>query len=261
MKSVLALAATLLFVAPGPMLRAQENYEIQVYPSQTAEKGTTLFELHSNFTGTGRRVNLNGVLPSNGAIHETLEITHGFNEIFEVGFYMFTNVAPGEGWQFVGSHLRPRVRAPESWKLPVGLSLSTEFGPTGRKFDASEFGIEVRPIIDQTIGRFYWALNPAVGWSLKGPDAGTGVHGMNFSPAAKLGWQVSHKLQAGIEYYGTTGSLARLSPSGEQSHLVYPSIDLLLSPDWEFNAGYGVLVSGTGDRNIFKMILGRRFGW
>jgi hypothetical protein len=261
MKDVLALAATLFLVAPLAALRAQENYEIQVYPSQTAEKGTTLFELHSNFTGMGRKLSLNGVLPTNGAIHETLEITHGFSEIFELGFYVFTNVAPGEGWQFVGSHLRPRIRAPESWKLPVGLSLSTEFGPTGRKFDASEFGIELRPIIDQTVGRFYWAVNPAVGWSLKGADAGTGIRGMNFNPAAKVGWQFSAQVQAGVEYYGTTGSLTRLAPSIEQSHVLYPSIDLFLSPDWEFNAGYGVLVSGSGDRNIFKVILGRRFGW
>ena len=33
--------------------RAQENYEIQVYPSKTADPKTTLFELHSNFTGSG----------------------------------------------------------------------------------------------------------------------------------------------------------------------------------------------------------------
>ena len=32
---------------------AQANYEIQVYPAETAEKGSTFFELHSNFTGSG----------------------------------------------------------------------------------------------------------------------------------------------------------------------------------------------------------------
>ena len=261
MKTFLALVAVLLAAVPDSRLAAQENYEIQVYPSETAEKGTTLFELHSNFTGRGRRGVLRGLLPTDGALHETLEITRGFSDIFEVGVYFFSSATPGKGWQFVGSHLRPRIRAPASWKLPVGLSLSTEFGPTGRKFDESEFGIELRPIVDQTVGKFYWALNPAVGWSFKGPESGTGLRGMNFNPNVKLGWQFSEKIQAGVEYYGTTGTLTRLAAAAEQSHVLYPSIDLFLSRDWEFNAGYGVLVSGHGDRNIVKISLGRRFPW
>jgi hypothetical protein len=40
--------------------------------------------------------------------------------------------------------------------------------------------------------------------------------------------------------------------------MLYPSIDLFLSPNWEFNAGYGIKMSGVGDQNIIKIILGRR---
>ena len=60
------------------------------------------------------------------------------------------------------------------------------------------------------------------------------------------------------EYYGTTGSLVHLAPSAAQSHMLYPSIDLFLSPNWEFNAGYGIRMSGIGDQNIVKITLGRR---
>jgi hypothetical protein len=261
MRNSYAFILAILLAAPFSRLTAQENYEIQVYPSETADRGKTLFELHSNFTGAGRKLAVGALLPTNGALHETLEITHGFTDIFELGFYVFTSASAGEGWQFVGAHLRPRIRAPESWKLPVGLSLSTEFGPTSKKFDESEFGIELRPIIDQTVGKLYWSLNPTVGWSMKGAEAGKGIHGMTFNPNVKLGWQFSEKIQAGVEYYGTTGSLTRMAPSDEQSHMLYPSIDLFLSPDWEFNAGYGFLVSGSGDRNIVKVILGRRVPW
>jgi hypothetical protein len=253
----LVLAAACAACAFSP-LRAQENYEIQVYPSKTADRGTTLFELHSNFTGVGRRVVENGVLATQHALHETIEITHGFSDIFELGFYVFGSENPGNGLRFVGVHLRPRIRAPERWGLPVGISLSTEFGPTQKKFDESEFGIEVRPIVDQTVGRLYWAFNPNVEWSMKGGGAGQGARGMNFNPNLKLGWQLGPKIAIGGEYYGTTGSIVRMAPSSEQSHMLYPSIDLFLSPDWEFNAGYGVQLSGTGDRNIFKVIVGRR---
>ena len=250
--------STFALLACSSRLTAQENYEVQVYPSKTADPHTTLFELHSNFTGTGSRAIENGVLPTRHAVHETIEITHGFSSVFELGFYVFASENPGNGLQFVGTHIRPRIRAPESWKLPVGLSLSTEFGPTQTKFNANSFGIEVRPIVDQTLGRLYWSFNPNVEWALKGPDAGRGAHGMNLNPNFKLAWQINPKIAIGTEYYGTTGSLARVAPSAEQSHMLYPSIDLFLSPDWEFNAGYGVKLSGIGDEHIFKLILGRR---
>ena len=256
------LLSIVVFVAALPgRLTAQENYEIQVYPSKTADKGVTLFELHSNFTGAGRKFAIAGVIPTHHALHETVEITHGVTEIFELGFYLFASANPGEGLQFVATHLRPRIRAPESWKLPVGLSLSTEFGPTNRKFDENEFGIELRPIVDQTLGRLYWAFNPNVEWALKGPEAGRGASGMTFNPNLKLGWMFGAKVQAGVEYYGTTGSLSRFAPASEQTHMLYPSVDLFFSDDWEFNAGFGVLLAGDGDRSIFKLILGRRMKW
>ena len=260
MKYILALTAALTGARFSPAA-AQANYEIQIYPSETAAKGTTLFELHSNFTGMGERLRIGSAVPTDHAVHETLEITHGFSDIFELGFYAFTSVSAGQGWQFVGSHLRPRIRVPASWKWPVGVSLSTEFGPTDKKYDPSEFGVEFRPIVDQTVGKFYWALNPTIGWSMKGPDAGKGIHGMEFEPSVKLGWQFSKQVQAGVEYYGTTGSVTQSAPSSEQYHMLYPSIDLFLDPDWEFNAGVGFLVSGSGDHNIVKVILGRRFHW
>jgi hypothetical protein len=253
---MLALAAL-----TAPPAFAQANYEIQVYPSQTADPKTTLFELHSNFTGSGSKSKSGFLLPTNSALHETLEITHGFNDVFELGFYVFTSQNSGSGFQFVGTHIRPRIRAPESWKLPVGLSLSTEFGPTDKKFDESEWGVELRPIIDQEIGRFYWAFNPTIGWSLKGPGAGKGIDGMDFEPNLKLAWKVTPKYALGVEYYGTTGTLTRMSPTKEQDHMLYPSLDLFVSEDWEFNMGYGIRVAGTGDQNILKVILGRRFGF
>jgi hypothetical protein len=261
MRSLAILATVLLGAAPLVRAGAQENYEIQVYPSETAAKGNTFFELHSNFTAMGSRLNIGNLLPTNNALHETLEITHGFTDNFEVGFYLFTSISPGEGWQFVGSHIRPRIRVPESWKWPVGVSLSTEFGPASKKFDSNELGIELRPIIDQTIGKLYWSLNPAVSWSFKGPEAGKGIDGMFFNPNVKLGWQFSKLVQAGVEYYGTTGTLTRMGSPTDQSHVLYPSIDLDLGAEWEFNAGYGFLVSGSGDQHIFKVILGRRFPW
>jgi len=258
---LLLLAVVVAAVLPARGLPAQPNFEIQVYPSKTADKNTTLFELHSNFTANGSRLADGTVLPTQHAVHETLEITHGFSDIFEVGFYLFGARDLGRGSEFVGMHIRPRIMVPESWKLPVGLSLSTEIGPVSTKYDANNVSVEFRPIIDQTIGKFYWAINPTVGWAVKGPDAGKGTAGMGFEPNVKVAWTVEKRIAVGLEYYGSTGSITRLAPISQQEHVVYPSIDLFLSQDWETNIGYGVRVAGTGDHNVFKLIVGRRFGW
>src|SRR5689334_22647006 len=103
---------------------AQDNYEIQVYASETVPAGKNMLELHSNYTFQGSRETVNGVVPSYHALHETLEFTHGFTPWFETGFYLFTSIQPGHGWEWVGDHIRPRLRVPEEWHWPVGLSLS-----------------------------------------------------------------------------------------------------------------------------------------
>src|SRR5260370_322363 len=69
---------------------AQGNYEIQVYPYETVEPRHTMVELHSNFTFQGSKSTDDGTLPTNHQLHETIEITHGFNDWFETGFYIFT---------------------------------------------------------------------------------------------------------------------------------------------------------------------------
>ena len=70
---------------------SQENYEIQVYASPTMTRSMTIFELHSNFAFKGQKEVVEGVRPSWHALHETIEITHGITDNFELGFYLFMN--------------------------------------------------------------------------------------------------------------------------------------------------------------------------
>ena len=117
----------LLVFCSGALL-AQDNYEIQVYGAPTVDKGATMCELHSNFTFGGQVYTQEGVLPTHNLCHETIEITHGFTPWFETGFYLFNAIGSDNRTTIVGSHIRPRVAAPENWHLPFGLSLSAEFG-------------------------------------------------------------------------------------------------------------------------------------
>lgn len=242
-----------VFACPG---RAQDNYEIQVYGSETIPRGVTMIELHNNVTVKGSRKTDDGTLPTQHAWHETIEITHGFNDWFETGFYIFTSARNGSGWDYVGSHVRPRFRIPPKRHWPVGVSLSQEIGFVRRKFSADTWSWEIRPIIDKNIKRWYLSFNPAIERALKGPGT---KRGFEFAPNFKVSYSVTKKIDAGLEYYGALGPFSHLDPKREQQHQIFPAIDLNVSPKWELNFGVGVGMTGSTDHLILKMIVGRRF--
>ena len=153
---------------------AQENFEIQVYPSQTVAPGRTMIELHSNMAIRGTTDKTEGVWPTQGALHATLEITHGFTPWFEMAVYLLTSMQPDMDWRWVGNHLRPKIRVPESWNWPVGLALSAEFGYQERSFSTDTWAVEIRPIIDKKLERWYFSFNPLLGRSLGGKAASGG---------------------------------------------------------------------------------------
>ncbi|MES1225733.1 MAG: hypothetical protein ABUT20_60205 [Bacteroidota bacterium] len=237
---------------------AQDNYEIQVYGSQTQLPHTTMFELHSNYTFNGEKDIAKGVLPSNHSLHETLEITTGVSKIFEIGVYLFTAYIPGHGYQVVGSHLRPRIMAPLEWKLPVGLSLSTEIGYQKPAFSSSTWSIELRPIIDKQWEKWYASFNPTLGISLKSQyDKSTPV----FEPNLKVYYNLFKNAGIGIEYYGEIGYLNDLEKFPEQNDAIFIAYDMLNNSKWEFNMGAGFGLTSATDPFVFKIILGRRINW
>ena len=240
----------------GGTARAQDSYEVQVYPSDTVPRGETMIEVHSNFTVSGRKTSENGILPTNHAVHETLEITHGFTGWFEVGFYTFTSAHSGTGWDWVGNHIRPRLAVPESWKWPVGLSLSQEFGYQRRSFSLDTWTWEIRPIVDKRVGAWYVSLNPALERSLAGEGRSKGFE---LSPNLEVTYDFTPRVNGALEYYGALGPLAGFDPLRQQQHQIVPAINLNLSPDWEFNFGVGVGMTRTTDHLLVKMILGYRF--
>ena len=249
----------------------QGNYEIQVYGSDTVERGVTMAEIHSNFTVEGSQpvrgsnLSADGTEATNHAIHETLEITRGITPWFETGFYLFSSAHSGEGWEWVGDHIRPRVRVPDSWHWPVGASLSIEVGYQRARFSPDTWSLEIRPIIDKQMGRWYVALNPTFERALHGPGI---RQGFTFSPNVKGSYDVIRwnrggnqpkAIAAGLEYYGVVGRLNNPDPFRDQQQQFVPSIDINVSPQWEFNFGVGIGATHSTDHLMVKGIVGRRF--
>ncbi len=216
-----------------------------------------MVELHSNFTFEGSKTTGDGTYPTEHQLHETLEITRGLTDWAEIGFYVFTSADSRHGWQWVGDHIRPRVRAPESWHWRVGVSLSTEIGYQRAVFSPDTWTIEIRPIVDKTIGKLYLCFNPTVDRSFHGPSVS---QGRVFSPNVKVGYDVTKIFNAGFEYYGSVGPVTGFDPLRQQQQQIFAVTDLNFSPNWEFNFGVGVGMTGATDHLLVKMIIGRRFG-
>jgi hypothetical protein len=237
-------------------LKAQDNYEIQVYGSETVEKGKTMVELHSNFTLNGTKAVTNDELPTNHVEHETIEITHGWTTWFETGFYFFNSIGDAGRAAYVGSHIRPRVAAPRSWNWPVGVSISTEFGFQKSAFSANTSTLEIRPIVDKKWNKLYISVNPTLEKSFKGPDESKGF---TFSPNVKGSYDITKVVALGLEYYGSTGPFFHYDAFRQQDHQLFAATDLNFDPKWEFNGGVGYGFTQNADKAIIKIIVGRRF--
>lgn len=252
--ALLLLAALMLVSGAG----AQDNYEIQVYGVDTVEPRTTMVEFHTNFTADGSKTVIDGVQPTNHALHETIEITQGFTDWFETGFYIFTSARSGDGWDWVGDHIRPRFRVPEKWKWPVGVSISNEIGYQRARFSPDTWTWEIRPIIDKKVDRWYLSFNPTIDKSFHGQSV---PKGYEFSPNVKVSYDFTKVVSGGLEYYGSLGPITSFDPIADQQQQFFPVIDLNVSPDWELNFGLGVGVTRSTDHLIVKAIIGRHFNW
>ena len=255
---LISTATSMILIMLPAVMYAQNNYEIQVYASPTQAPGSTIFELHSNYTFNGSTQIVNGVLPSNHSLHETVEITTGITPVFETGVYLFTNYTPGYGYQIVGAHLRPRVMAPADWNIPFGLSLSMEIGYQKPAYADDEWSLEIRPIIDKQWGNFYASFNPTFGIALKSQYNNSVP---TFEPNVKLYYAVFKNAGFGIEYYGDLGPVTSFDQGPQQNHALFLAYDLLNNAKWELNIGAGFGLTPATDPFILKVITGRRVKW
>ena len=137
----------------------------------------------------------------------------------EVGFYVFTSARDGNGWSWVGDHIRPRIARARELALAGGVSLSTEVGYQRRAFSTDTWTWEIRPIIDQQLGRWYWAINPALEKVVVGESA---ARGWEFSPNAAVSYDLSHAGHGGARVLrrfraASPGSIRRPSSSTSSS--------------------------------------------
>ena len=255
MNKSVAVGLTLSLLLSAQTALAQDLFEFQVYDADLVPKGGWEIDFHISHIQKGTTERDQSVLPTDGQTHLAIEITRGFAEEFELGGYaLFARRADG-GLDYAGVRLRPRFKAPDAWALPVGMSLSFEFGWPKTRYELNSSTLEIRPIIDKSVGRWYFGINPLITRALRGPDA---AGGLEFEPAARIAVELlQDQLNVGIQYFGAMGPLKEFLPSSEQTHFLHPNAEISLGKDWVLNVGTAIGLTDAAEKLIFTS----RLGW
>ncbi len=248
----------LVLTAAALAASAQDPFEIQIYEYKTVPKGKWNLETHLNYVGRGTKTFEGATAPTHNQFHKTYELTHGLTDHFELAGYLVTARRPGgSALDFAAWRVRPRMRFPKSWKLPVDISISTEVAFPRRTYDENSATLEIRPILEKSFGRFQVDLNPVVGRALRGPGT---ADGWDFEPGLRLGYAVTDRFKPSLEYYGGTGPLFDPLPAREQVHLFFPGADIQVRENVVWNLGIGLAATSAGNHLVYKMRIGIMFG-
>jgi hypothetical protein len=254
------VTAALLATAPA-LSSGLDRFEIQVYEAEIDDPGRASLEVHANYTARGERLPAYpGEVPPHGAFRLTLEPAVGVTPWLELGGYLLTMAAPGQGYRASGAKLRGKLVAPHA-ETGFFYGLNAEVGRVSRSVAAEGWANEFRPILGWTDGTWLLDLNPIFGFALTGPDRLRA----DLEPAGKVSWNSRRGFALGVEWYAELGFVdALLSPS-RQAHYLFAVVDLAGLPGrekgpWEVNLALGGGVTSAADqRLVAKAILGRAF--
>src|SRR5712691_7415024 len=206
-------------------LLGQERFDISVYPYATAHRGEWELEGHLNFASRGTSGVAGTVAPTQGQWRFAAEVTRGITDHWELAGYLLGAEVPGMGLEYAGWRLRSRMRAPESWRLPVNVGFSAEYEGTRPAFSESARTAELTAIFERRFGSLQLRADPTFERDLAGP-----VHEWEFEPRARAGLDVSRVVTLGFEWYGSFGELS-------QKHQFYPTADFRLGDDLSWHVG------------------------
>jgi hypothetical protein len=223
----LGLALAVLLLAEAAW--ATDFYEVQIYTVETAPKDHLMVELHTISVGN--------------ELHNTFEFTYGLTNWLEVGQYICTaQLGQEPGYQYAGARTKVHFGIPQTFDWPVQFGVNVELQYMRRAAVTDPFNIEVMPIVQGTIGRFFLAGN----FSFEKQFSGPGTHqGIGFEPAGEITYRLTSWLEPGVEYYGDIGAIP--SPEGwdSEQQFIVPAINLhlpgVLAPlEFNFGVGFGL---------------------
>jgi hypothetical protein len=256
-----ALAPALLALIPAAAA-AIDRFEIQVYEAEVNDPGQASLEVHANGTVKGERTPaFPGEIAPQHAFRLTFEPAVGVTPWLELGGYLLTMAAPGEGYRYAGAKARAKLVVPRREEVGWFFGFNVEVGRVPKFVEEEGWANEFRPIVGWTDGTWLLDLNPIFGYALTGPDK----FRVDLEPAAKASWNTGRGFALGVEYYGELGFVDAIAPISRQGHYLFAVADLAdvagrERGPWELNLAVGGGISSAADQKlVIKAIVGRSF--
>lgn len=170
----------------------------------------------------------------------SIEVARGWTERFETAIFIQTAPFGSSGSaRFAGGHLRNKVRLGALPAFPLRVAVSAEYTFNRAAFDHELQTIEIRPILDYSLGRLSLVANPSLEFVTHGGDEGPEPV---FDLSARAGWRLVERVVLTADYFSAAATTRHLQPEASAHHLVFGGLDLDIGPGWElsFSAGHCV---------------------
>jgi hypothetical protein len=232
-------------------LRAQDPFEIKVYPAATAARGEWELESHLSYTARGTTAYAGAVAPTDHQARLALELTRGITSNWEASFYLLGATRPGVGPEYAGWRLRSRVHAPAAWRLPLALGFSAELEAPRPAYGGASPTLELTPIFEKRFGGLLLRLNANLERDLGEGETGGTSEGWEFEPSAQAAYDVSPRVTVRLDYHGSVGELGQPLPAANQVHQFYPGVDLHFGHEFTLGLSVGAGTTRAGNRLVF----------
>ena len=248
------LAAVLALPQAFPAARAAPH-EINVFTDEVEESGEIGFEMHVNYARGRDKPDFRGELPPDKAWRIMPEFVFGLPNDWEIGLHLPAQ-RDGDG-KFHVDGLRVRLEHlwPRKEQSPFFAGVNFEWGYDRPHLSQDRQGLELRGILGWRTEDWLVAVNPILGWAIKGPDKSSRP---GFAGSLKIARQVHEGWAVGIEHYAGFGRLHNFAPRREQDHVLYLAVDYE-GKGWGVNLGIGKGLTPASDDHVFKAIIGIPF--
>jgi len=252
LSAALALGAALVLISRVSW--ALDPFEIQVYDATANAAGEAGLELHLNRVVSGSLAAAAPELPPNHQSHATLEPSFGVLPWWELGAYFQTTLRADGVFDYSGVKLRSKFVTPEGSYPHLRYGVNMELSLLPQRYDAGQWGAEVRPIIAWEDSSWLFAANPILSFGLKSLGEGP-----EFEPAVEAKLKLLGVIGVGFEYYAAFGRLAAPLRRDAQGQYLYECIDWLSISAVEINFGVGEGLTRASSDFTVKLILG--YSW
>jgi hypothetical protein len=250
-----ALAFVWILAVAALPAAAQDLFELEVFPYETAPAGKYAVGVHTNVMTRG---GVTAVTPvgNHRPVHLSVEATRGWTDRFETAVFIQTAPFGSSGSaRFAGGHLRSKIRFGEVDAVPLRFAASAEYSFNHVAFDEELQTLEVRPIVEFVRGRLALVGNPSVEIVTRGSEGGLEPV---FDISARAVWRLMPRVAVTADYFSAAATTRHLQPETDAHHLTFGGLDLNLGSGWELSVSAGHCITGR-EPWLLKSIIGFGF--